>query len=385
VRTSRLTVLAAAIAVLAGGAVAGITPAASAASGAMASARPATPAVPLVPNATFRGVAVVSRQLAWAVGNLKTGDGASTRLGALIMRWDGSTWARVPSPAIPGAILSSVTAPGAASAWAVGTVSRPNGNCPCRALTEHWDGTAWKQVASPHPAHRSLTAVSAVSARSVWAVGTFTPHIHQNCPCYALIEHWDGTRWKQVPSPHPVRTILNAVAAVSARSVWAVGSFTRPGTICPCHALIEHWNGATWKEVPAPAEHDATFLGVAALSARDAWAVGSGKKTLIEHWNGTRWKRVPAPGGKGAFLSTVAAGSARSAWAAGATVNGFPRLEHWNGRTWSLIRPQRPGTGFIGYGALAASSARNAWAVGTSSTETTESGLILHWDGTTWK
>jgi hypothetical protein len=381
--------MAAAIAVLAGGAAAGITPAASAASGALATARPATPPVPLVPHATFRGVAVVSRQLAWAVGNLMTGDGASTRLDPLIMRWDGSSWARLPSPALPGAILDSVAAAGAASAWAVGTISRPNGNCPCRALTEHWDGTAWRQVASPHPAHRSLVAVAASSARSAWAVGTFTPHIHENCPCYALIEHWDGTRWKQVPSPHPVRTNLNAVAAVSARNVWAVGAFSRPGSICPCRALIEHWNGATWKEVPAPAEHDAnddaTFLGVAALSARNAWVVGSGARTLIEHWNGTRWKRVPSPGGRGAFLSAVAAGSARSAWAAGATVNGFPRLEHWNGRTWSLIRPQRPGTGFIGYGALAASSARNAWAVGTSSTDDTDAGLILHWDGTAWK
>src|SRR5262249_7079915 len=42
------------------------------------------------------------------------------------------------------------------------------------------------------------------------------------------------------------------------------------------------------------------LFGVAATSARSAWAVGlsgsAGKPaTLIEHWGGGAWKRVPSP------------------------------------------------------------------------------------------
>jgi hypothetical protein len=40
------------------------------------------------------------------------------------------------------------------------------------------------------------------------------------------------------------------------------------------------------------------FDAVAAVSANDVWAVGDGIGTLIEHWNGTLWSLVksPAPG-----------------------------------------------------------------------------------------
>src|SRR6266567_5066922 len=62
-----------------------------------------------------------------------------------------------------------------------------------------------------------------------------------------------------------------------------------------------------------------SFNGVAVLSARSAWAVGSaGSKTLIVRWKGTAWKRVPSPNpAPENFLSGVAATSAGSAWAVG--------------------------------------------------------------------
>jgi hypothetical protein len=61
--------------------------------------------------------------------------------------------------------------------------------------------------------------------------------------------------------------------------------------------VITHWNGAAWKNVPGPAG-DGFLSGVAATSARNAWAGGTSYnpakppefKTLILHWDGTRWK-----------------------------------------------------------------------------------------------
>jgi hypothetical protein len=49
-----------------------------------------------------------------------------------------------------------------------------------------------------------------------------------------------------------------------------------------------------WKLVDSPVPDGALFR-VTVLSARDAWAVGSGSGALIEHWNGTRWSATPVP------------------------------------------------------------------------------------------
>ena len=120
----------------------------------------------------------------------------------------------------------------------------------------------------------SLNAVAAVSATSAWAVGA-------------------GGRHAVAPGPEPGtawRGTLNGVAAASATSAWAVGSSRGA-------ALIEHWNGRTWNQVRGPAS--SILQGVAAVSAASAWAVGynnaHGNKTLILRLTGTTWTRVPSP------------------------------------------------------------------------------------------
>jgi hypothetical protein len=64
-------------------------------------------------SSSLVGVAGTSASDTWAVG--------STGTGTLILRWDGSRWTRVPSPA-PGvsAELFSVAASSASNIWAVG-------------------------------------------------------------------------------------------------------------------------------------------------------------------------------------------------------------------------------------------------------------------------
>lgn len=60
--------------------------------------------------------------------------------------------------------------------------------------------------------------------------------------------------------------------------------------------------------------------GLAAVSSRDAWAVGYSdgrNRTLVLHWNGTtKTVRIPYPGDRDA-LSAVAASSATCIWAVG--------------------------------------------------------------------
>lgn len=101
--------------------------------------------------------------------------------------------------------------------------------------------------------------MAATSTRNVWAVGAL------------LTFHWNGTRWKQLPSPTVAGfAALAGVAATSAASTWAVGCIT-PAS-CQHHAktLIVRWNGTGWQQVPSPTPAGGAALnGVAAAPARN--------------------------------------------------------------------------------------------------------------------
>ena len=120
------------------------------------------------------------------------------------------------------------------------------------------------------------------------------------------------------------------VAAVSASDVWAVGAddaATPPGQLADLtETLIEHWNGTTWSLVPSPNSASGGYLaGVGALSSTNVWAVGSTDdayigQTLIEHWDGASWSLVPSPSPSGAtnsYLAGVAGVAANDVWAVG--------------------------------------------------------------------
>jgi hypothetical protein len=129
-------------------------------------------------------VTAVSPTDVWAVGtgNLQT----------LTEHWDGLGWTVVPSPS-PGTntFLTGVTARGRNDLWAVG-----NGNGTATGFngpfTEHWDGTSWAIVGSPSvPGGTTLNAVAAVPFGTVWSVGlgnhqTFTMNLRENGPATHL-------------------------------------------------------------------------------------------------------------------------------------------------------------------------------------------------------
>jgi hypothetical protein len=330
----------------------------------------------------------------WAVGNYST----ATAEHSLIVHWNGQAWEVVPSPS-PGRSVSNllgVAAVSSSSAWAVGYSS--NAPDTQRTLIEHWNGSAWKQVASPNVGgarvQNRLLGVAAVSASSAWAVGAY---VNVNGTAGgALIEHWNGRAWKIMPNPKPGGG-LEGVAAVSSSNAWAVGARGK-GT------LIEHWNGRRWKIVPSPnrGRSGCNLMGVAAVSSSSAWAVGiSGvetvQKTLIEHWNGRVWKVVPSPnpGGRGwgNNLFAVAAASPRNVWAVGTYRNAttgilseLTLIEHWNGRAWTHVPSPNPGGTSMSseFSGVATVSSRSAWAVGSYSNGRVPQTFIAHWNGRTW-
>lgn len=204
------------------------------------------------------------------------------------------------------------------------------------------------------------------------------------------------------PNPGTGDDTLQAVVAPSACSAWAVGYYTNNGAD---RALVEHWNGKSWKVQPSPNPHgsdtDHELYGVAALGRRDAWVVGQygnagsfGFRTLIEHWDGKSWQVQPSPnrGSRRAYdsqLVGVAATSPTDAWAVGSYLDDrgdvATLIEHWNGKSWQVQPSPSRGSGDE-LQSVAALSPHDAWAVGYYLTpHSGQRTLIEHWNGRTWK
>jgi hypothetical protein len=311
----------------------------------------------------LNAVAVVSANDVWAVGFSPHPSGTPLYIRqTLVEQWNGSSWSVVASPNPAGktdVVLNGVTAISANDIWAVGH-SGDASSIPLQTLTEHWDGTRWSIIPSPSPGTYNgnvLNAVAAISANDVWAVGWY-----QSGPTGqeggALTMHWDGTIWTVVPNPS--RWTLYGVTAISSNDVWAVGEQS-----------ILHWNGTTWSIVsfpPPPGDSYQILKGISAVSANDIWAVGYSQWSyfygyryapLTYHWDGTRWSWVPNAGDVDNYLHAVAAIAANDVWAVGD--NG--QTQHWNGANWSVVAAPYPGLGGR-FNGVAAASASDVWAVG---------------------
>ena len=305
--------------------------------------------------------------------------------------WTGGEQPPDPGGSVNNNSLWGVAVLSPCNAWAVGDYD------PGQTLIVHWDGASWTQVPSPDPATPSrLFGVHALSASNAWAVGEyFDGSIDKS-----LIVHWNGSAWTQVPSPNvsgATQNVLKAVRGSSATNVWAVGYFVNSNNVD--QTLILHWNGTSWKQVPSPDPSgpamDQELTSVASNSAQDAWAVGfyytGVDKSMILHWNGSSWKQVtsPNPGSQGTFLYGVRATSASSAWAVGSAFNGTADktlIVRWDGSAWKQVKSPNPGgaTQNNDLSSVAVTSATDAWAAGEYDSGTGTRTLVLHWDGSAW-
>jgi hypothetical protein len=272
--------------------------------------------------------------------------------------------------------MYGVAATSSSNAWATGWYFNGTAN---QTLIEHWNGTAWKKVASPNPGGSSrlngLAGVAATSKSNAWAVGDYG----NGTAIQTMILHWNGSAWKKVPSPSVTSfNALYGVVATSSSNAWAVGDYHN-GT--GSQTLILHWNGTKWKRQTSPNPGGSSNLndlfGVAATSKSNAWAVGdytsgTGEKTLILHWNGTAWKKVPSPNVSSAtanLLYGVGVTSSSNAWAVGAYDNGTADqtlVLHWNGTAWNRQKSPNPGgsTRANNLNGVAATSSTNVWVAG---------------------
>jgi hypothetical protein len=205
----------------------------------------------------------------------------------------------VPSPGPAGSVLKGVTATSATSAWAVGAAGPASSS---KTLTLRWDGTAWKQVPSPSPAAGSVlngVAGTAAAAASDPIVGDW--HVTYGAPAVVKMTLSGGVYTETAKTP--VR-VVGSSCDLPAGTVIATFSATGSHSYSGQHGLwftsncsFDQWT--SWNLTQS--SNGNTLTGVipavnetitfTKVSAGNAWAVGSaGGKTLIEGWNGTAWK-----------------------------------------------------------------------------------------------
>jgi hypothetical protein len=130
--------------------------------------------------------------------------------------------------------------------------------------------------------------------------------------------HWNGRRWKAVPTAVGTGFALVEVATVSSTEAWALQTGQR-------RWAIQRWTGHRWHLVRfLKASYDRSYEGIAAVPG-EAWVVGNRdlqdppRHPYLLHWDGRRWREVEnrfthAQGG----LNAAASGRGREMiWAVG--------------------------------------------------------------------
>jgi hypothetical protein len=348
---------------------------------------------------TLNAVTALSQSDAWAVGFQNENNLNFSR--TLALHWDGTSWKVVPTPN-PGSprscdgfnsgnVLAGVAAVATDDVWATGF----SFNCTSfvlRPMVIHWDGQKWKAIDTPALRtndNASLNGLVALAADNIYAVG-YQPAA--NGAVLTLIEHWDGKKWSVVPSPIRSATgnVLSSVSANSPTDIWAVGdSVDAPSS--SVQTLVEHFDGKRWKVVPSPnplpklALNQNVLSSVRAVSANDVTAVGflrdarqQRELTLIEHWNGKKWSVVPSPNqselpGSLNTLTSMTAVSASDKYAVGFFANANTSgqeetlIEHFDGKTWSIIASPTKGLAQQLNGTFSLPGSSDVWAVGAYS------------------
>ncbi|HSN73912.1 MAG TPA: hypothetical protein VL334_02330, partial [Anaerolineae bacterium] len=153
---------------------------------------------------------------------------------------------------------------------------------------------------------------------------------------------------------------LQAVAAISATDAWIVGSNSSRG-------LALRWDGASWTGVAVPnisGLYDLSALSM--VSPTDGWAVGANGGII--HWDGNAWSSQSNP--SYGSLHVVDAVSAGDIWASG----DLGKLLHGDGATWAFPTGAIP---LAELRSIAMASVDEGWAVGDRT--------ALHWNGTAWQ
>jgi len=304
----------------------------------------------------------------WAVGDLISRDQIHTF--ARVLRYDGTAWRQAPLSGFPGNdVLTDVDAVSGNEAWAAGSARGGLGRG--STLVARWNGSTWTPEPTPNgnpSGYNSLSGVAAAGG-TVWAVGSWIESSTYNHRSLILQRTNGAWRLSTVPRVR-ANEFVEGVDATGAADAWAVGWSSDGISVGPAVPMALHWNGSGWRSVPVPSSDSTVLNAVDALTANNVWAVGYtlvdgyNKQPYVMHFDGTSWRRIPTPVAEtGATLNDVVALSASNVVAVGTAANtGLSLVLHWNGSSWirESVEPTAKLTG------AAAVGPNTFWAVGNT-------------------
>jgi hypothetical protein len=238
--------------------------------------------------------------------------------------------------------------------------------------------STWSRMDTPALSSWQLNDVAAASANSAWAVGSWGSG--------SLVLHWDGATWSKETLPNlNSGNRLYAVAAVSGEEAWAVGSV--PNGANP-QTLVLHRVAGAWTRVSS-ANHNTDINMLQAIDVvapDDIWAAGrydAGGETqvLTEHWEGHAWTEVPYNDvGTLDWTNGISAAGPDDVWLAGHATSGSSsgQIGHWEGSGWTAEFAALDVEG------IDARTPGDVWAVGEKLGDIGTKTWSRHFDGSDW-
>ena len=246
----------------------------------------------------------------------------------------------------------------------------------------------WRAVAKTSA---FLEGLVAPSRHSIWALGTgqVSGNPEKGFP-FGL--HWNGRGWSRVTFPRAIsKTGIGCAGASSARDVWAFAGTSSAGSDAAAAGALRLVRGH-WKLVKTFPPGIVTSCLV--VDATDVWVFGDAHVapgTGTWHLHGHTWTHLAT---KGFVLEKVRAIARNDIWAEAETGFGVPIVARWNGRSWvrnrllsqSLPTPS-PNVQLFNDG-INPISDMSVWLRmlirHVSGGRTTDSFLVLHWNGSAW-
>lgn len=209
-----------------------------------------------------------------------------------------------------------------------------------------------------------------------------------------------STGWRVFASislPHN-SVLLGNIDVVSPADAWAAGIID--DGLRGQRALVENWNGRTWRQVAFPANDASRLAGnvpiavVGASSSRDVWVFGQFGHYL--RLRDGRWTPALIPSfPRETYIDQAVAFSPCDVWVFGLRAIGsisrgtfalLPFAARFDGRGWRQVTI--PGHASQGAFTVSAASARDMWAL--DGTLMPDSGFyakprVLHWNGRSWR
>lgn len=281
----------------------------------------------------LRAISGTSSTDIWAVGHYQTSPvGQQYTASNLITHWNGSTWQTFPPLDLTNVNndLFDVEAIDTNNVWAAGlagTSARPQ--------LLHYNGASWNQIQLSSNANTSyLNALKAINANDIWAVGGRSP-VGTTLPYPVFAVHYNGSSWTEVP----VTPLANgrhefaAIDGIASNDVWGVGFWSNIVSYAGARFLAMHWNGSSWVDMSSTlpqsvASQNGYFTSIKMFASNDIWAVGAfnaGGYVML-HYNGTNWTEMPHPASSGTLTGT----SSNNLYSFGVEIN------RWNGSSWSI-------------------------------------------------